>query len=213
MYESLRLYKSPQEGILVVWAITSSGNKVLLSMQLGNKESYDDWLEVFRDLKKRGLKDPVLGVTDGAPGLIKAFQEVFPKTLRPRCLVHKKRNILNKVPQEAIPDIKIHLNNIYFASDKDTAYREKEAFKQKYGSLYPSAVKSLEEDFSACIQHLQCPAGHRKNITSTNMIERSFLEEKRRSNTIPRFFNEKSGLKLVFCLPHTCFREVEETKI
>ena len=52
MYESLRLYKSPQEGILVVWAITSSGNKVLLSMQLGNKESYDDWLEVFRDLKK-----------------------------------------------------------------------------------------------------------------------------------------------------------------
>jgi putative transposase len=67
-------------------------------MKLGNKESYEDWLELFRDLKKRGLGDPVLGTSDGTPGLIKAFEEVFSKTLRQRCLVHKKRNILNEVP-------------------------------------------------------------------------------------------------------------------
>jgi putative transposase len=67
-------------------------------MRLGNKESYEDWLELFRDIKKRGLGDPILGTTDGAPGLIQAFEEVFSKTLRQRCLVHKKRNILNKVP-------------------------------------------------------------------------------------------------------------------
>jgi len=73
-YESLRLHKSRKKGILVVWGILSSGSKVLLSMKPGNKESYEDWLEVFRDLKKRGLNEPVLSVTDGAPGLIQAFE-------------------------------------------------------------------------------------------------------------------------------------------
>jgi len=76
VYESLRLHKSRKEGILVIWGILSSGTKVLLSMQLGNKESFEDWLETFRDLKKRGLQEPVLGTTDGAPGLIQAFEQV-----------------------------------------------------------------------------------------------------------------------------------------
>jgi len=201
VYESLRLHKSPKEGILVVWAILSSGTRVLLSMVLGNKESSEDWLDVLRDLKRRGLSDPVLGTTDGAPGLIKAFEQVFPKTLRQRCLVHKKKNILNKVPSEIAEEVKIHLNSVYFAPDEASAQREAEAFRQKYEAIYPSAVKSFAEDFEACIQHLKCPAGHRKVITSTNLAERSFLEERRRSNTIPRFFNEKSGLKLAFaCL-------------
>ena len=167
-------------------------------MVLGSKESYDDWLEAFRDLRKRGLDDPVLGVTDGAPGLIRAFEEVFPKTLRQHCLVHKKRNILNKVPSGALPEVKNYLNSVYFAPDENCAKREREIFKEKFTSSYPSAIKCFDEDFAACIQHLKCPASHRKSITSTNLVERSFLEEKRRSNAIPRFFDEKSGLKLVF---------------
>lgn len=198
VYESLRLHKSPKEGILVVWAILASGAKVLLTMELGNKESYEDWLGVYRNLKKRGLREPVLGTSDGAPGLIKAFEEAFPKTLRQRCLVHKKSNILNKVPQEAASEVKPYLNSVYRAPDKETAYIQAEAFRDKFSSIYPSAVKSFDDDLEACLQHLECPVKHRRYITSTNLVERSFLEEKRRSNTIPRFFNEKSGLKLVF---------------
>lgn len=198
VYESLRLHKSHKEGILVVWGILSSGTKVLLSMKLGNKESFDDWLEVFRDLRKRGLRDPVLGTTDGAPGLIQAFEQTFPKTLRQRCLVHKKRNILNKVPSESVPEVKIFLNSVYYAPDKETAMTLAQAFRDKFGNCYPSAVKSFDEDLDACLSHLQCPAKHRKSITSTNLAERSFLEEKRRSKVIPRFFDEKSGLKLAF---------------
>ncbi len=198
VYESLRLHKSPKEGILVTWGILSSGAKVLLSMELGNKESYDDWLQVFRNLKRRGLCDPVLGVTDGAPGLIKAFEETFPKTLRQRCLVHKKRNILSKVPQDVVSEMKVYLNTVYYAPDKKVAYIQAEAFRERFGRFYPSAIASFDDDLDACLAHLVCPAKHRKHITSTNLVERSFLEEKRRSNTIPRFFNEKSGLKLVF---------------
>ena len=198
VYESLRLHKSRKEGILVVWAILSSGTKVLLTMKLGNKESYDDWLEAFRDLRKRGLRDPVLGVSDGAPGLIQAFEQAFPKTLRQRCLVHKKRNILNKVPSESVSEVKIYLNSVYFAPDKESAQREAESFRDKFAPLFPSAVKSFDDDLDACLAHLECPITHRRHITSTNLAERSFLEEKRRSKVIPRFFDEKSGLKLVF---------------
>jgi putative transposase len=198
VYESLRLHKSRKEGILVVWGIVSNGSKVLLGMRLGNKESYDDWLDLFRDLKKRGLGDPILGTTDGAPGLIQAFEEAFCKSLRQRCLVHKKRNILNKVPSEVAPEMKFHLNSVYFAVDERSALREAQAFRDRFANLYPSAVKSFEDDLEACLAHLKCPPRHRKFITSTNLVERSFEEEKRRSKVIPRFFNEKSGLKLVF---------------
>ena len=198
VYESLRLHQSRKEGILVVWGILASGTKVLLTMQLGNKESFEDWQEVFRDLVKRGLPEPVLGTTDGAPGLIRAFETVFPKTLRQRCLVHKKRNILAKVPEEVTPEVKAHLNAVYYAPDPATAQRQAQAFREQFQTRYPSAVACFEEDLAACLAHLRCPPRHRKHISSTNIIERGFLEEKRRSGTIPRFFNEQSGLKLVF---------------
>jgi transposase-like protein len=198
VYESLRLYKSRKEGILVVWGILSSGVKILLGMTLGNKESHEDWALAFRSLKKRGLTEPVLGVSDGAPGLIQAFEEAFPHTLRQRCLVHKKRNILGKFPSNTSAEAKIYLNRIYYAPDKEAAYREAKIFKDKFAWRYPSAVMCLDDDFDACISYLECPIEHRRYITSTNLIERSFLEQKRRSKVIPRFFDERSGLKLAF---------------
>ena len=79
VYEPLRLTKSRQEAILVILGILSTGEKFLLSIRHGNKESYENCLEIFRDLKKRNMCDPVLGVSDGAPGLIKAFEQVFHK--------------------------------------------------------------------------------------------------------------------------------------
>jgi len=198
VYESMRLHKGPKESILVVWAILSDGQKLILTMVLGQKESYDDWLCAFRNLRKRGLCDPILGVSDGAPGLIKAFSQAFPKTLRQRCLVHKKRNITGKVPQEAASEIKAHLNAVYFAPNKKAALVQAQAFRDAYTKLYPSAIACFDDDLEACLMHLECPAKHRRYITSTNLLERAFLEERRRTNTLPRFFNERSALKLAY---------------
>lgn len=198
VYEPLRLFKSRAEAIVVVWSILSDGRKALLSIRHGNKESYENCKEIFHDLKKRGMNEPVLGVMDGAPGMIKAFNEVFPGTLRQRCLFHKKGNILSKVPSEAICSMKVGLNAVYYAPDQKTARRNAKEFRDKYYACYPSAVECFEDDFEACIQHLRCPAKHRKFITTTNLVERSFGEENRRSKVIPRFFTEKSGLKLVY---------------
>jgi transposase-like protein len=198
VFESLRMTKSPNEGILVVWGIDSTGRKMLLHLQLGNHESYHNWQDTLRNLRKRGLKDPVLAVSDGAPGLIRALREVFSKTLRQRCLFHKKGNVLDKVPLEIQSEMKAALNAVYYAVDLKAAHHAADEFRQRYGKVYLSAVACFDDDLDACLNHLRCPLSHRRAISTTNLCERSFEEEKRRSKVIPRFFNEQSGIQLAF---------------
>ena len=85
---------------MVAYGITADGKKVLLHMDIGNKESYDFCREFFRDMVKRGLKMPLSVTSDGSPGLIKAIEEIFPRCLRIRCWVHKMRNLSSKIPSE-----------------------------------------------------------------------------------------------------------------
>jgi transposase-like protein len=194
----MRLERGKKEGILVAWGITGQGVRVLLHLTLGNKESYENWLEMLRDMVKRGLNIPLVITSDGAPGLIRATEEVWPKSLRQRCLVHKKRNILDKVPAEAIPEVKAHIDAVYHAPTFEVAKQMAAQLIQKYQGTYPSAMKAFEEDLEACLNHLRCPVRHRKAIRTTNLLERTFEEERRRSKVIPRFFDEKSCLKLAF---------------
>src|SRR5881275_3235350 len=87
-----------KEGVLVAWGYTTEGERVLLAVRLGQRESREDWLDLGRDLTRRGLRSPWLVVTDGAPGLISAVEEVWPQADRGRCTVHKLRNVLAKLP-------------------------------------------------------------------------------------------------------------------
>jgi putative transposase len=198
VYESMRLSRGPKEGLLAAWGITRDGHRVLLHVMLGNKESYEDWRDMLRDMVKRGLKPPVTITSDGAPGLIAAIEQVWPKSLRQRCLVHKMRNIVAKLPSEAIPEVKAHIDAVYRAPTYEAGQKLATEVMEKYRDLYPSAMKAFSEDLEACLVHLRCPVVHRKAIRTTNLLERSFEEEKRRTKVIPRFFDEKSCLKLVF---------------
>jgi len=96
----------PREAVLAAWGITSQGNKMLLGLLPGTKEDTASCKEFLRDLKSRGLVDPLLVVTDGAPGLIRAVEEVFPRSLRQRCLAHRIRNLEAKVPAELWRELK-----------------------------------------------------------------------------------------------------------
>jgi transposase-like protein len=93
-----------REAVLAAWAITWDGRKVLLALSPGTKESTDCCREFLQDLRRRGLPDPVAVTTDGASGLIRAVEEVLPASLRQRCLAHKMRNIVAKLPSDAIPE-------------------------------------------------------------------------------------------------------------
>src|SRR5690606_3252674 len=117
VYESLRQQAGAQEAILVTWAILRDGRKVLLHMSLGNKESHESWLDHFRKLVERGMPVPLTVTTDGAPGLIKAVEALWPEAERIRCWFHKMRNVLEKVPKDTQVELKAHLMAIRDAAD------------------------------------------------------------------------------------------------
>ncbi len=198
IYESVRRLSGIKEAILVSWAILRDGRKVLLSLSLGNKESYSDWLEFLRDMVRRGLRTPLSVTTDGAPGLIKAIEEVFPKSLRIRCWVHKIKNLSSKVPPALWPEIKAEILQIRDAATYEEGKELAFKFIEKHKRNYPSLIASFSEDLEALLSHLKLPLRHRKSARTTNLIERSFLEEKRRTKVIPGFWTERSCLKLVF---------------
>ena len=198
VYESLRQQGGGKEGLMCAWAICADGRKVMLHLALGNKESYANWLEFLRDMVRRGLQTPVLVTTDGAPGLMRAVEEVFPNSLRQRCLAHKTRNVTDKVPDSARAEIKNAVRAAYYAPNCEVADMIAADVLKTYQRDYPAAMRSFQDDWEACVAYLRCPAIHHKRIRTTNLLERSFLEERRRTRTIPRFFSEKSCLKLAF---------------
>jgi transposase-like protein len=198
VYESLREQGGGKEGILCAWAICANGRKVLLHLALGNRESYPNWLDFLRNMVKRGLRTPLLITTDGAPGLISAVAEVFPKSLRQRCLFHKTGNVLDKVADSDRAEVKAMIQAAYYAPNQEVARMMASKVLESYQNVYPSAMNSFQDDWEACIAYLRCPHVHHKRIRTTNLLERSFGEQRRRTKVIPRFFTERSCLKLVF---------------
>src|SRR5438876_2609396 len=154
--------------------------------------------EFFRDMRRRGLPDPLLVISDGAPGIIRALEECFPRALRQRCLAHKMRNLASKVPEDLWPEFKARAAACYQAPSPALARLLRDDVRATYGRDLPSAVACLEDDFEACIAHLRFPLGHRRAIRTTNLLERLFGEERRRTKVIPHAFGERAVLKLIY---------------
>ena len=187
-----------REPVLAAWGIASTGEKLLLGLYAASKEDTDSARECLRDLKARGMNDPVLVASDGAPGLCRAIEEVFPRSLRQRCLAHKIRNIGNKVPDERWREVKAHALAAYQAISPMAARNAADEFRRMYEKEFPGAVACFEDDFEACIAHLHLPIAQRKTTRTTNLLERLFGEDRRRTKIIPHAFGEKPVLKLMF---------------
>lgn len=198
IYESVRAQAGSKEAVLCAWAILQDGTKVLLHLALGNKESYEAWRDFFRSMRARGLATPVSVTSDGAPGLIRAIEEAFPQSLRIRCWFHKLANVRGKLPERAQDELVAHLRAIRDAPTLAVGEQLAAAFLEQFGSEYPSAAACFNDDLAASLAHLRLPEGHRLHCRTTNLVERSFVEERRRTKVIPRFRDERSCLKLVF---------------
>lgn len=198
VYEAMRRLGQVRDGLLVAWGILEDGRRALIHLEVGNRESYESCVGFLRGLKARGLRDPVLVTSDGAPGMVRAIDEVFRLSLRQRCLVHKKANVLAKVPEGEKAEVGSFLNAIYNAPNQAIARMLADEFAAKYQGSLPTAVRCFLDDLEACLAHLRCPEVHRRAIRTTNVIERAFEELRRRTKVIPRFFNERSCLKLAF---------------
>jgi putative transposase len=170
--------------VLVAWGFTEAGERVLLSVMLGMRESHEDWLALGRDLISRGLGAPMLVVADGAPGLIKAVEQCWPASDRQHCAVHRVRNLLAKLRER--------VRSAYWQAP-DEAMNERDG-KQRLQALvdeldragYTAAAKCLADDLDALVVHLRYPPRPRRRWRSTNLLERSLGEVKRRTKVIGR---------------------------
>ena len=198
VYESVRAHVKSNEAILVAYGVLVDGRKILLHMMLGQKENYDFCKEFLRDMVARKLNVPVAINSDGAAGMIKAINEVFPLSLRLRCWAHKMRNLSNKLPPEIWDEIKPEVIAIRDSLSYDEGEQRLINVVQKHESKYPTFTKCLANDYQALLNMLRLPRNHQKHIRTTNLIERTFVEERRRTKIIPQFLTEKSCLKLVF---------------
>src|SRR5206468_2324468 len=133
------------------------------------------------DLKRRGLADPLLVVTDGAPGLIRAVETCFPRALRQRCLVHRLRNLRSKAPESRWPEIALRARGCYEAAAPALATVLRDDFVQTYERELPAVVQCFRHDFDACIAHLRFPLRHRRVVRTTNLLERLFPDERHRT--------------------------------
>jgi putative transposase len=192
----------PKEGVLVAWGFTDDGERVLLAVMLGMRESHEDWQALARDLIARGLGAPMLIVADGAPGLMKAIEHCWPASDRQHCAVHRLRNLLAKLPERE----RERIRRAYWQA-LDDATNERDA-KQHLRTLvdeldragYTAAAKCLADDLDALVVHLRYPTRHRRRWRSTNLLERSLGEVKRRTKVIGRSPGETSCLTLVWAV-------------
>ena len=192
-----------KEGVLVVWGYTTEGKRVLLAVRLGQRESHEDWLDLGRDLTRRGLRSPWLVVSDGAPGLIKAVEELWPQADRGRCAVHKLRNVVAKLPKR--PGLRDEIKDKYWAALNDAtdpadAERRLRELVAELERPYPSAAACLAEDLSALCIHLNYFPRLRKRFRSSNLLERSLEEVRRRTKVIGRFPGETSCLSMCWAV-------------
>ena len=193
----------PKEGVLVAWGFTTEGERVLLDVTLGQRERHEDWLDLGRGLTARGLRSPLLVVSDGAPGLVRAIGELWPEADRQRCSVHRLRNILAKLPKR--DDLHARVRAAYWAAlDGATTPAEAEQGLQVLvGELsveYPSAAACLAEDLPALTVHLAYPLRLKRRLRSTNLLERSLEEVRRRTKVIGRFPGETSCLTMAWAV-------------
>jgi putative transposase len=200
---------SPAEPVLAAWGITTDGKPAFIGLAPGSGESADAWHDFLQDLKERGLPSPLLVISDGAPGLIAAIEQAFPKALRQRCLIHRARNILAKVPAGMQAEVKDAFWALFDTGDLTTQpglrlvelvdHRITE-MADRYSATYPAAMKCLLADREGLTAYLRFPAEHHPRIRHSNFIERTFGETRRRTKVIGRLPGETSCLTLVWAV-------------
>jgi putative transposase len=177
--------------MLVAYGVRQDGTRHLLAFLRSRGESQADWEGLLEDLYRRGLegKKLLLIVTDGCPGLATAIQTVYPRVAHQRCWVHKMRNILEHVRKHDYDDVKAGAQAIYRAASQAQAQAAFRRFRARWLREYGSMVRRLESDLPDLLSFFTLPRHLWKKVRTTNVIERCFVEV-RRKNSAHGLFRE-----------------------
>jgi transposase-like protein len=196
------------EPVLAGWGIDTDGQPVFVGLGTAASESGDAWGGFLTDLGARGLRCPLLVISDGATGLISAVDRTMSGALRQRCLIHRARNILAKVPKNAQAGVKADYWAIFEVPDTvepgPAAVRHVQnridSFARRWRDSYPAAVRCLLDGRDNLTVYLRFPREHWNRIRHSNFIERTFGETRRRVKVIGRLPGEHSCTSLVWAV-------------
>ena len=185
---------------LVMIGVRADGTKELLAVEDGYRESTDSWATVLRDLKRRGLRAPVVAVGDSALGFWAAAGAVWPETRAQRCWVHRLANVLDKLPRRLQPKAKQALHASMNAPTRAEAAAGIEAFAAEYDAKYPKAVASLRRDQAQLLTFYAFPAEHWRHLRTTNIIESPFATVRLRQRVTKGAGSRTRALMMAFKL-------------
>lgn len=188
--------------LLVIIGIDEFGEKHLLGLHQGFRESKESWQELLLDLKGRGLNEPAVAIADGGLGFWAALPEVFGQTKEQLCWLHKTRNILNKLPKREHAEAANRLRAIYLAENRSEAERLAKKLIQDWKKFAETerAAECLELALERLLRFYEFPVEHAKHLRTTNPIESVFATIRLRTKPMKRFRSIKSGVHLVFKL-------------
>lgn len=191
--------------LLCAFGITLGGKQEMIDFYAAASESQACWEAFLNDLYRRGLTGEcgALIVTDGGTGLHAALQIVYPKILTQRCWAHKTRNVLDKVKKKDQPAVKKALNRISHAQNQRQATEAYWRFSTRWGKAYPKAVTCLKTDLDQLLHFFEIKRPELwSRLRTTNLIERSFREVRRRTRPMGVMANTRSLQRIVFAVFH-----------
>jgi len=185
--------------VLCAYGITTQGQRELIDFQLVKAEGEDTWYGFLWNLWSRGLHGEFLElmVTDGQPGLIKALGRLWAAVPHQRCWAHKLRNLENKLKAAQRPCLE-EARLIYQAQHRTEAIGRFRHWKDRWQRTAPKAVACLEVDWEELLAFFDCPKAHWKALRTTNIIERLFVEVRRRIRTMCAFTTRGSCERILF---------------
>jgi len=200
MYLKLHPDREEKQPVLVAYGILWDGKKVLLHVDVGDRESYEACMGFLRDLTERGLRSPLLYCSDDCPGLRKALRAIWPKALAQKCQAHKLRNILAKLPRGVQGTMKKQIRAVFEAKTYEEGLRRGRELIEQYRDRFPQAMACLEKSLEECVTCLKLPESHRVRVRTSNGLERLIEEARRRTKVIGTMPNEQSGLSLIYAV-------------
>ena len=188
--------------LLVAYGIRRNGQRELLAFTRAKGESQAGWEGLLNDLWQRGLcgQHLQLVITDGCPGLARALETVYPRVRHQRCWVHKMRNILEKAKRRDEKQVKAEAQKIYLATNGAAARRAFERFRFRWRSRYPAMVRQLERDLPDLLHFFTFPQHLWRKLRTTNVIERCFVEVRRRTRPMVVFTNVESVDRIIYAI-------------
>src|SRR5580658_10385217 len=188
--------------MLVAYGIRQDGSRHLLAFLRSQGESQTDWEGLLGDLYRRGLEGKQLGliVTDGCPGLAAAIPTVYPRVRHQRCWVHKMRNILEKVRKRDYDEVKAGAQAIYLADSRAHAESAFRRFRARWLREYGPMVRRLGRDLPELLSVFAFPRHLWRKLRTTNVIERCFVEVRRRTRPMVCFVNVESVDRIIYSI-------------